>query len=390
MMPQLIAQIIEFIKGLLGMNTPALPKSRTYTGDEAKAALEASGMVKGAEHIDLGPGGSVTISEVDVEVLEKRDGAYLSKDPDDGETNWTSTVNLEVAPSAYPDDWGPLPQNQDRLATWCFHEYAYNMTVEEDPYGAEKKIQGYGYRDMGHFFKVRGTVIKHHGTADGASTLDEYILGDQAYMSASMKGARMYNEGVTSDVIAADPSIMEPVEGVSLEVYAKIAAFQAQGPSEAEFGAALAKHNIDHATFTRASTVWQDRMSKDTTASIATIYGKAFMGAGQGQFGAAAQAGAATNFDGSAAGGGAPIPYERACEIQGAMTAWSETGQDVNALLQAQFGMNAADWSAANMWWLTQLQADVSKFADWQARCDQYTAKYRGGAPARPDTDLTF
>ena len=42
-----------------------------------------------------------------------------------------------------------------------------------------------------------------------------------------------------------------------------------------------------------------------------------------------------------------PIPFEKACEIQGAMTAWSNTGQDVNALLQSQFGMNAADWAAA-------------------------------------------
>lgn len=75
-------------------------------------------------------------------------------------------------------------------------------------------------------------------------------------------------------------------------------------------------------------------MSKDTTATIATIYGKAFMQSGQGQYDGAAQSAAATNWDGSAAAGAEPIPFETLCEIQGAMSAWAKTGQDVNALLK--------------------------------------------------------
>jgi hypothetical protein len=187
---------------------------------------------------------------------------------------------------------------------------------------------------------------------------------------------------------AANPELLAPVEGVTVELYAQIAARIAQGLPQPELMQLLAQHKLDYPTWERASKVWNDRMSKDTTATIATIYGKAFMGSGQGQFGGAAQAAAGTNWNGSAAGGAEPIPFEKVCEIQGAMSAWSKSGKDVNALLKKQFNMVAADWSAANTWWLTQLMADIPRFDVYNKKCGEYEKKY--GESLGSDDDIKF
>ena len=92
----------------------------------------------------------------------------------------------------------------------------------------------------------------------------------------------------------------------------------------------------------------------------------------------------------ASAGRVAPIPFEKCCEIQGAMQAWSKTGQDVNAMLAKTFGMNAQDFSAAHTWWLSQLTADVAKFPRYTELCDHYERQYSAGAPAAPDSDLSF
>ena len=126
-------------------------------------------------------------------------------------------------------------------------------------------------------------------------------------------------------------------------------------------------------------------MSNDLTGTIAQIYGKAFMASGQGQFGAAGQA---VKFDGSAAGGPEPIPFELACEIQGATSAWSKSGKDVNALLQSHFQLRAVDWAAANSWWMSQLTADLSRFSEYNAKCDAYERRYAGERAS--DADLRF
>ena len=84
------------------------------------------------------------------------------------------------------------------------------------------------------------------------------------------------------------------------------------------------------------------------------------------------------------------MPLEKCCEIQGAMSAWSKTGQDVNAMLAKTFHMNAQDFSAAHSWWLSQLTADLARFPRYNELCEHYEKQYMGAAPAAPDSDLSF
>src|SRR5690606_28682485 len=108
-----------------------------------------------------------------------------------------------------------------------------------------------------------------------------------------------------------------PVEGVDLDRWA---AAQARVASGGQLDEILATLGIDQACWDRVSAEWNARMARDTTATIATAYGKAFSSSGQGQFGGAAAAGAAAMTGGSVQGE-APIPLERYVEIQEAQSA---------------------------------------------------------------------
>jgi hypothetical protein len=135
------------------------------------------------------------------------------------------------------------------------------------------------------------------------------------------------------------------------------------------------------------------KMSKDTTATIATVYGRAFSSQGAGQYGAAGAAGAAAmQATGQAgvlhtAGGAEPVSFERYCEIQGAQTAWSKTGRDVNAMLQQAFKMNALDWSNMSSYWMTKMMADMNLMGRYTQLTAQYEQKYSG---PKADADLQF
>lgn len=386
-----ISKIIDLILGLLGLKKDAQQlasgggSSTTATEQKAAASqLQGTDELSGMEHVKVHGTGD------DDQVLERQNGASLIEDADDGEVQWVDTTDKDVAPDQWQDEWGPLAGPDDEsLVDFLAHEKIFDMERSGDARAAAEKVKEFGYEDVGHLYRVRTTILKHFGTAHG-DTLDSYVFQSQQVMSAMMKAAQRMHQMTMDQTAAANPELLEPIEGVSVELYAQISAKSAQGMSVEELQAELAQHGLDKPTWDRASEGWMQRMQNDTTATIATIYGKAFQGAGQGQFGGAAQAAAGTGYDGTAAGGPEPIPFEKACEIQGATSAWSETGQDVNAMLQQTFQMNAADWASANHWWMTQLTADVARFDEYNSKVEAYKEKYKGAAGGPTDQDIAF
>jgi len=373
-----------FFKKLFGIG-------KSSEEEEQQPAREAirSAAVKGLEEVEGAENISVHGEDEDSRVLRSSDGADLVES--DGEKLWVDRHNSEVAPQAWRDDWGPMgSKTADTLPTFLFHEMKFNEAQQGDPDQAEQVLTGFGYKSVGQFFRVRLTVVKHYATAQGP-TLDQYVFDSQEVMSASMKAAQMSQQQTMQQTAAANPEILAPVEGVTVEMYAQIAArVAAGGLNQGAMMQLLAQHGLDYPTWDRAQKVWTDRMSKDTTFTITTIYGKAFQQAGQGQFGAAGQAAAATGYDGTAAGGAEPIPFQRLCEIQGAMSAWSNSGQDVNALLKKHFNMTAMDWSNVSTWWMSKMTADVSMFDKYNTSCEAYQAKWQSQAPQRSDDDIKF
>jgi hypothetical protein len=379
---------VDWIMSLFGKKTdaPAPAADGSMSAEERqKIRTDAvSGLedVEGAENIHVhGEGDSAR-------VVKHTPGADLIEE--DGETQWVDRVNKDVPREQWQDVWGPVGKvaNDLRLEEFCLHERQFDEARQGDPLAAEQKLLAFGYSSVGEFYHVRTTVLKYFATPQGPNVGDA-IIDSQTYMNAVMRADARIRDAKGAAVRAANPEMFAPVEGVTLEGYANISARLAQGMQQAELVQLLGTQGLDFAAWSRASTVWNDRMSKDTTHTITTAYGAAFSGAGQGQFAAQAKAAAATNMNGSAAGGPEPMPFDKCCEIQGAMAAWSKSGKDVNALLKSKFNMNAAEFSAAHTWWLTQLMADIPRFNDYTAKCDAHEKRYAeslGGG----DSDIQF
>lgn len=183
---------------------------------------------------------------------------------------------------------------------------------------------------------------------------------------------------------AADPSLTEPVEGVTVEGWAQAAVAMANSGGEmAQAARALAPLGMDQARYERVNAEFQARMQRDTSFVIAQIYGKAFSAAQgvQGGYGLGSADGSLQQL------GAEPCTFEQYAEISGAMGAWGESGQDVTAMLQHAFNMTAMDLSRFGGYWSTVFAADPNLALRYADLMEQYKQRYRG---AGPDSDLSI
>ncbi len=227
--------------------------------------------------------------------------------------------------------------------------------------------------------------------AGGASPYFDQNAQNAMVQQAMVQAQQQHQQRVNS--AAANPALTAPIEGVTIEQYAQLAARAAQNQGPGQFEQLLMQAGMDRAKYDRVAAGWNARMRDDTTFALTTIYGQAFGGAGAGQFGAAASAGvgsmAATGATGVAHGvaGGEPVSWEKYNEIGGAQRAWAASGKDVNAMLQQQFGVSALDWSNMSQYWMARMMTDPQKMMEMNGLQEQWAARY---AAPKADQDLKF
>jgi|GEM_PF-1987091 len=379
--------------GAQAVQTAAAPHVESEADKRARLAKhigeEQAAGITGLEHVKIA-------DETDMTVIKQSGDAYLMEDPDDGDRLWMwrpADGGAEKPADQWVDFWGPLPPGN--IEAFCDHwvdqQDAEGMKTDH----LEEELAKLGYANVGEWHRVYWTAVKHFGRSPGpGADLSDYDTSE--LMMKHMMPARMRQQSRNAQANAAsDSSLLEPVEGVTVESYAACAAAAAKGLPQDQFTALLAQHGMDAVKWERVNAEWSDRMSKDATMTIVQIYGNAFQAAGEGQFGAAGAAAAATRTpgDGGAAGGAEPVPFERLCEIQGAMSAWSTTGQDVNAMMKEVFGITALDWSNMSSWWMTRLSTDWEKMQEYTTKSEVYEAQYKeaaGVTDADPDADIQF
>ncbi len=275
------------------------------------------------------------------------------------------------------DDWGGWdPNNHEEF--W-YRLKAIEMAGNQGGDDAcDAKAREFGLRDWAHMTRVRDTFNKYFGH-------------QHEFMQAAMNaGSRAQREAMGA-AMQSNSAIMEPVEGVSLQVYATTQARAGTiGNDMGKWAAILAEQGMDQAKWERVSEEWTRRMSgqagdMNATMALLTEYGKYFGQAGQGQFGAAAaaNAGQAGNLNhGQGAVGAEPCTMERYAEIGGAQSAWAQQGRDVNQMLQQQFGMTAMDWSNLSQYWSAKIAGDYRvalQISDLQTKYEQQY-KAQGGS----------
>ena len=205
-------------------------------------------------------------------------------------------------------------------------------------------LNKFGIRDEQHFYQVKATLERYVISDDAEQRwggLDEIM---QIQLNAKQDRAMAAMQQRAEGELAGE---LEPVEGISLEQWASA---QARLASGGEVEPIIAELGIDQAHWDRVSAEWNARMSRDTTATIATAYGNAFAGAGQGQYAAAAADGVQAMAPGGDVDGEPPVSMDRYVEIMVAQSAAADQGRDANEVL-AQYGINAMEWGQIGGWW---------------------------------------
>lgn len=214
-----------------------------------------------------------------------------------------------------------------------------------------------------------------------------------AFVEQTMQNAMAQNQAKMQASVAANPALVAPIEGVTIEQYAQLCAGAAANQAPGAFEQLLAQHGMDRAKYDRVAAGWNGRMRDDSTYSLTQIYGKAFGSAGTGQFGSAGAAGAASLHATGASGqganvaGGEPVSWEKYNEIGGAQRAWSTSGKDVNAMLKQQFNISALDWSNMSQYWMARMMTDGQKMMEMNDLQERWAKHY---AAPKADQDLSF
>jgi hypothetical protein len=241
----------------------------------------------------------------------------------------------------------------------------------------------YGIRNTQHWYQVKATFERW---SESPAARAKYATpGDlmQAQMDATQAVAMQeMGFGNQHAALAED---LAPVEGVTLEQWAKA---QAKVASGADVAPLIAEIGIDKPTWDRVSAEWNTRMSRDTSMTITMEYTKHFQSAGVGQF-AGASASAAAGVAASEAD--APITLERFVEIEIAQSTGVAQGKDAATILQG-FGMNPMEWGQVGGWWSLFIAQNAMKnngelHQRYSALRDQYEAKYK---TASADDDISF
>lgn len=344
-----------------------------YPGLSEPAAVEvpvADGIDRTLAYVpgDYDPAG-VAAQDVDEDVEVVEDEEDIDVDDDD---DFERDYDLEAIDDAANFDF-LTDLTQYFVAEFRIQE-AWDDSTQRRNFFAE-----YGIRDEQHFYQVTAT-LERFLVSDAA---EERYGGLDAIMQLKLNATSDLQLQRQQDLAQGElAGELEPFEGVSLQAWAQAQAGIASGGDVAE---ALAALGIDQPAWDRASTEWNARMSRDTTTTIATEYGKAFAGAGQGQFGAAGAAGAAGLTPGGDAQGDPPVSIERWVEVEVAQACGVEQGRDPAEIL-ASFGMTIVDWSNVGAWWGTYfnrhaMENDQALYHRYNQLRDHYQAHY-GSAPA--------
>ena len=299
-----------------------------------------------------------------------------SSDDDDGERR---NYDLEAKDDAASFD---LANDLKRWYTAEFRiEQAWEDTAERAKLWAE-----YGIRDFQHYHQVKATVERFIQSPAAKAKYGE--VGD--IMHIKMKATQDFMMGGMQQRAATElKGELEPVEGVSLEKWAEAMVKTINGIS---VDAITKDLGIDKATWDKVSAEWNARMSRDTTATIATVYGNAFTKAQANP--ATAGAGGPSKYAAAAQNPGKgemPMSLERYVEVLEAQNALTAQGQDAQAVLK-KLGLSVLDWSNLGAWFSAYINENALRnnsaiINDYNKLTEKYKAKY---ATVKSDADISF
>lgn len=255
--------------------------------------------------------------------------------------------------------------------TWWERRFAGDR-AEADGLSRDDAARKLGYHDEDHF-RLIGAYVEAKWSYLGNENGEEVVRQHDEYTNSALRARTDETRQAQAQAAAADPNLLAPVNGVSVEKWAAASVALGslgQGATQAQVGQALAKVGMDRAAWDAANAGWQAKMQGDTTGAIAQKFAEAFGGGAMG---------------GGGGGGGEPCTFEQYVEIMAAQGAWSEQGFDVNAKLREVFGIDAVKFGQFSTYWAPKMGTDIALMNRYMELDAHYREKYAG---QRMDDDL--
>jgi hypothetical protein len=228
------------------------------------------------------------------------------------------------------DEWGPFdPRSPTAIEDDLVHE-AVLFRAESDPARYERTLEALGYRDPLQRAMTHATFRRY---------FDDRKKNPEEEVRMQMRvGQRASEEEARIEAAEASRNgLMEPIEGISLETYAALESKLAAVGADA-FVPVLAQYQLDQSKWERVRRDWFARMKEDPSGAVGSEYYRFY----------AASPDARPK----------DVPFERFCELNGAMAAFRKQGKDVAASLQQHFQMSEHDCSNISMHWMKKVVTD--------------------------------
>jgi len=74
----------------------------------------------------------------------------------------------------------------------------------------------------------------------------------------------------------------------------------------------------------------------------------------------------------------APLSFNRYVEVRGAISGWSETGEDVTGQLMSIFGLEMHTYQEAHRWWMAALEGADDRLLEIERRAQVFAERYGG------------
>lgn len=165
------------------------------------------------------------------------------------------------------------------------------------------------------------------------------------------------------DLGELDPSLLEPINGVTLQIYGEVSARVISGHKLED---ALALYNINKDVYTDATEKWNERFKLDKSFKLSQMYGQYF---NQNSLG--------TIHDGAGANSTLEeTPIEIFAELTAAQSVYYEKGKDpVDAF--KSLGYTLTDFAKMGQYFSEKMMSDVSLSVKFSQLLQQYTEKYQ-------------
>jgi hypothetical protein len=256
------------------------------------------------------------------------------------------------------------------ITLWERHFAIDRATADGTPRAVA--AQRLGFHDGDHFSLIQ-QYVEAKWSYLGVEGGQQAVLQHDEYTNSALRARMAETHQAQAAAATADPNLLAPVHGVSVEQWASASVALGglgQGATPSQVAQVLAKVGLDKARYDAANAGWQAKMQGDTTGAIAQKFAEGFAAAQGSPMGG---------------GGGEPCPFERYVEIMAAQGAWSEQGFDVNAKLREVFGIDAMEYSRFSSYWAPKMGTDIALMNRYVQLDAHYREKYAG---QRMDDDL--